>query len=333
MSRYSRQEVLPELGTSGQAKLWRARVAVVGLGATGSTSASLLARAGVGHLRLLDRDVVELSNLQRQALFTEADVDRPKAAVAREFLAAVNSEIAIEALARDLNPATAADLLGDVDLILDGTDNMETRLLINDFALEHQVPWVYAGAVGTRGMVLGIVPGRTACFRCFVPDVPPPGTLETCDTAGILNSASTAIASMQVTEALRLLLGGSPSGRLLVFEAWTQELQRLRLAQRKECPACVRGERTYLKASGRDVVVSLCGRNAMSVDPLRKAPVALAELSARLEKVGKVRAADSVLLVTVDRYSITIFEDGRALVRGTEDAAEARSVYSRYVGN
>ena len=333
MSRYSRQEVLPQIGKAGQERLGKARVAVVGLGALGSVAASLLARAGVGHLRLIDRDVVEITNLQRQALFTEADLDRPKAIVARERLLAVNSEIVVEAFAKDVNPRTVEDLITGVDLFLDGTDNMETRLLLNDVSLKYRLPWVYAGAVATHGMVMAHVPGTTACFRCFVPSVPPPGTLETCDTAGILNTTSTAVASMQVTEGLRLLLGEPPSGKLLTYEGWTHELRALSLAQRKDCPACVLGRRDFLERASSEVIVGLCGRNAMSVDPGLLEPISLDAVAARLGKVGKVRGADGILIAEVDRYVLTLFTDGRALIRGTEDPVEARSVYSRYVGN
>src|SRR3990172_3624372 len=229
VSRYSRQEVLAQIGWMGQERLRASRVAVVGLGALGSVAASLLARAGVGYLRLIDRDVVELTNLQRQALFMEGDIDRPKAIVARERLLAGNSEIVGEARPEAPSFANAPDLLGGVDLLLDGTDNMETRLLVNDASLKANVPWVYAGAVATQGMVMPIVPGRTACFRCLVSKVPGPGTLPTCDTAGILNSVSTAVAAFQVTEGLKILLGEQARGDLLVYEGWSQELQRLRL--------------------------------------------------------------------------------------------------------
>jgi len=333
VSRYSRQEILPQIGKAGQEALRRSRVTVVGLGAIGSVTAALLGRAGVGHLRLIDRDVVEISNLQRQALFTEADVDRPKAVVARERLAAVNSEVAVEALAKDVNPANAEDLLAGAGLVLDGTDNMETRLLLNDVSLKARVPWVYAGAVATRGMVLAIVPGRTACFRCLVHDVPPPGTLETCDTAGILNAASSAVASMQATEALRLLLGEPASGRLLLYEAWTQELQRLKLARRADCPACGLGRYEFLERRGAEVIVGLCGRNAMSVDPVRSEAISLEAVAGKLGKVARLRGADGILIAEIDRYTITLFVDGRAVIKGTEDPAVARSVYARYIGS
>lgn len=332
MSRYSRQEVLPQIGKVGQERLGKARVAVVGLGALGSVAASLLARAGVGHLRLIDRDVVELSNLQRQALFTEADLDRPKAVVGRERLVAVNSEITIEAFAKDVNVVTAEGLLTGVDLLLDGTDNMETRLLVNDVCLKHGLPWVYAGAVATHGMVMALVPGKTACFRCFVPSVPAPGTLETCDTAGIVATTSTTVASMQVTEGLRLLLGEPPSGKILAYEGWTHELRALSLAQRKDCPACVQGRRDFLEVARSEVLVALCGRNAMSLDPLREDTIPLEAIAARLRGIGKVREADGVLVAEVDPYVITLFSDGRAVIRGTDDPAVARSVYARYVG-
>jgi len=267
-------------------------------------------------LRRRDKRVVFLTNNSREL---------PES-VARKL-----SGLGVEASPPEV--LTALDLLGGVDLLLDGTDNMETRLLVNDASLKANVPWVYAGAVATQGMVMPIVPGRTACFRCLVSKVPGPGTLPTCDTAGILNSVSTAVAAFQVTEGLKILLGEQARGDLLVYEGWSQELQRLRLARRKDCPACGRGAYEFLDAKGRDIVVGLCGRNAMSVDPLRKEPVSLEGVAARLGGVGKIRTADQILIAEVEKYSITLFPDGRAVIKGTDDPAVARSVYARYLGS
>lgn len=330
--RYIRQTILPEIGAGGQERLSKAAVAVVGLGALGTVSANLLARAGVGHLRLIDRDVVELNNLQRQVLFDERDVDLPKAEAAAAKLLATNSEIRIEPVSRDLNASNAESILAGVHLVVDGTDNMEARFLLNEVAVLHGIPWVYGGAIATHGMALAIVPRVTACFRCFLPRMPPPGSLPTCDTAGILNTVSSAIGSIQATEALKLLLGRPPSGELLVFDGWANDLQRLRIARRQDCPTCVRGEREFLGAKRAQVIAALCGSKTISLDPVHHGTVDMAGIEARLRKLGPVRSLGSVLVFTAGEETITLFSDGRALIRGTEDPERARALYAKYIG-
>lgn len=331
--RYVRQTILPEIGEKGQQALSRSTVALVGLGALGTVGAGLLARAGVGHLRLVDRDVVELNNLQRQVLFDERDIDLPKAEAAAAKLLATNSEIRIEPVSKDLNSSNAESVLADVDLIVDGTDNMEARFLINEVAVLRSLPWVYGGAIATHGMALAIVPRTTACFRCFLPRMPPPGSLPTCDTAGILNTVSSAIGSIQATEAIKLLLGHPPSGELLVFDGWTNELQRLKIARRQDCPTCVRGEREYLGAKRGQVIAALCGSRTISIDPAHKGAIDMAGIEARLRKLGPVKALGSVLMFTAgEDATITLFSDGRALIRGTEDPERARALYAKYIG-
>jgi adenylyltransferase/sulfurtransferase len=331
-SRYARQIVLPEIGEEGQRTLAARTVVVVGLGALGTVAASLLARAGVGRMRLVDRDVVETTNLQRQLLFTEADVDRPKATAAAERLRAINSAIAVDARPKDLHFATAESLLGDADLVVDGLDNMETRFLVNDFCVREGMAWVYAGAVATQGMVMPVLPGTTACLRCLLRHPPPPGTLATCDTAGILNAASTMTAALAVAEALKLLLGREPSKVLHVLDPWLGEWTRLGVARRPDCPACGLGTFEFLEAKGREVLVALCGRNVMSLDPLHRGSLDLAALAGRLRNVGRVRETDGLLLVDTGAHQLTIFPDGRALVRGTDDPKVARSLYAKYIG-
>ena len=308
------------------------RVLVLGLGALGSVAADLLARAGIGHLRLVDRDVVELTNLQRQTLYAEADVDQPKADAAARRLAAVNSSIRVEAIAKDFNVRTHADLLDGIDLVIDGTDNMEARLLLNDAGLKLGIPWIYAGAIATNGMVLPVVPDRGPCFRCMVPNAPPPGSLPTCDTAGILNTASTAIASLQVTLGLRQLLGSAPPPKLYVFDAWTMDFQKLELKRRKDCKACVRHDYEFLAATSREIVASLCGRDTLSLDPLHTGTVDVAAIGERLMKLGTVRRAGSVLVFETEGVGLTLFPDGRALIRGTDDPDRAKALYAKYVG-
>ncbi len=332
-ARYRRQTVLPEIGEAGQRRLADAHVVIVGLGALGSVNADLLARAGIGHLRLVDRDIVEETNLQRQTLYTEDDVDRPKVEAAASRLRAVNGDIRIEGLAKDVHAATVADVLRGSGLIIDGTDNLETRYLLNEAALDAHIPFVYGGAVGTSGMVFALRPPETACFRCLASRPPPPGTLPTCETAGILNATSAMVASIQTAEALRLLMGQPPSGELLVVDLWRPDLQRIRVAPRAGCPACVGGEREFLRPKRAQVLVSLCGRDTVSLDPLRVDSVDLDDLGHRLERIGSVHRAGSLLVADVDGHHLTVFPDGRALIRGVADEASARSAYAKYVGS
>ncbi len=332
LDRYRRQLVLPEIGEKGQRALSKARVVVVGVGALGSVAADLMARAGVGHIRLVDRDVVELVNLQRQTLYSEADVDRPKAEAAAQRLSAVNSEIEIEGMAKDVHARTLPEVVRDADLLLDGTDNLETRFLLNEAAIDAEIPFVYGGAIGTYGMVFAIRSPDTACFRCLTPRTPPAGSLPTCETAGILNAASAQVGAIEAGEAIRLLVGGKPSGDLIVVDGWLLEIQRIHVARRADCPVCVKGEREASRAKRPQVLASLCGSDTISLDPLSRGPADLEALSRRLGRLGSVRRAGSVLVADVEGHHITIFSDGRALLRGVSDEAKARSLYAKYVG-
>jgi len=330
--RYVRQTILREIGPEGQTKLSAASVAVIGLGALGTVSAGLLARAGVGRLRLIDRDVVELNNLQRQVLFDEKDVELPKADVAERKLRAVNSSIAIEGIAKDVHSGNIESLLEGVDLVVDGADNMELRFLLNEVSIARDLPWIYGGAIATHGMAMAIVPKTTACFRCFLPQMPAPGSLPTCDTAGILNTVSSIVGSLQATAAIQLLVGGPPTGELLVFDGWSGDLQRLRVSRRKDCPACVRGEREFLGARRGQVIAALCGGETISIDPAHRGEIDLAGVESRLRKLGAVKSLGSVLVFEADGARFTLFSDGRALIRGTDDPERARSLYAKYVG-
>lgn len=330
--RYRRQRILPEIGDAGQRALSRSCIVVIGMGAIGCVSADLLARAGVGHLRLVDRDVVELANLQRQTLYSEEDLDRPKAEAAAARLRAVNRVIGIEAVAKDVHAANVAEILHGADLVMDGTDNLETQYLLNEAALDARLPFVYGGAVGTSGMVFAIRPPETACFRCLSPAPPGPGALPTCETAGILNATSAMVGSVQAAEALRLLLGQRPSGDLLVLDGWRPELQRIHVARREGCPACVKGTREFLGARRAQVLASLCGGDTVSLDLVRADFVDLDAIGRHLAKIGTVRRAGGVLVAEVEGHHLTLFPDGRALVRGVADEASARSVYAKYVG-
>ncbi len=332
MERYSRQTVLEHLGKRGQKKLLGSRITVVGLGALGTVSASLLARAGAGHLRLIDRDVVELVNLQRQVLYEEEDIGFPKAMKAAERLRLANSAIEIEGLAKDVNGADVLELLKGSDVVMDGTDNLETRFLINEACAEMDIPWVHAAVIGTEGRVMAVIPGKTACFRCYIKEAPTPGTLPTCETAGVLNSVAAATASLQVTEAVKLILGEEPSGHLMVLDGWSPELLRIKIPRNRNCPVCVGGEREYLGGRKKQSIAAMCGGDTISFDPLRGGDVDLAGLALRLRKVGKVKVAGSVVVFETGKHRMTIFQDGRALMKGVSSPVEARSLYSKYIG-
>ncbi len=332
--RYSRQALFPGIGAEGQSRLAASRIAIVGCGATGSALASLLARAGVGTVRIVDRDYVELSNLQRQSLFDEADAAEslPKAIAAARKIAAFNSQIVVEPHVADLTPANIEVLLRDMQLILDGTDNFETRYLINDFAVKGALPWIYTAAVGSYGVTLNVLPGRTACLACIFPD-PPQGTFETCETAGILNSAVNAVASIAATEAVKFLVGAEDRLRhtLLSFDVWCNQRAELAADQpRPACRACGRHDFPHLAGQGRPHI-TLCGRNSVQIHE-RHRPVDLAQMSERLKPHGAVRHNDFVLKFWQEPYEMTLFPDGRAIIKGTSDPAVARSLYARYVG-
>ena len=331
--RYRRQTVLPEIGAKGQRALSEARAVVVGLGALGCISSDLLVRAGVGHVRLVDRDVVELVNLQRQTLYAEGDVDQPKAEAAAERLRLVNSTAGIEAVPKDVHSATVKAILADANIAVDGTDNLETRFLLNEAAMDVGIPFVYGGAIATYGMVFAIRAPDTACFRCFNPKAPLPGSLPTCETAGIFNPVSAQVGAIQAGETLRLLLGEPPSGDLLIIDGWRPEIQKIHVARRSDCPTCAHGEREYVGARRAQVLASLCGSDTISLDPVHKGPIDLGALAGRLGALGNARRAGGVLVADIEGRRLTVFPDGRALIRGVKDEAEARSVYAKYVGN
>jgi len=332
LERYSRQIRFRGIGQAGQQRLLDARVAVVGCGALGSFQAGALARAGIGFLRIIDRDYVELSNLQRQWLFDQCDVEQglPKAIAATRKIAAINSDIEAEPAVADLTPENIDDLLGDTGLILDGTDNFETRYLINDYAVSRGRPWVYGAAVGSYGITMPVLPGATACLRCVYPD-PPAGAQPTCETAGVLGSITALIASLQVTEALKILCGVDVSRKITTVDVWSGEIRQLAQPSPDErCPTCARREFPYLSGERRSPV-SLCGRNAVQIHE-RSRPLDLEDLAARLAPLGVVRANEFALRFETPPYLLTVFPDGRAIVKGTTDVGVARSLYARYVG-
>jgi molybdopterin/thiamine biosynthesis adenylyltransferase len=333
--RYSRQILFRGVGAEGQKRLAAARVVVVGCGATGSAVASLLARAGVGTIRIVDRDYVEPSNLQRQTLFDESDAREslPKAVAAAKRIAAFNSQIVVEPQVADLTPANADLLLAGAELILDGTDNFETRYLMNDYALKHGVPWIYAAAVGSYGITLNVLPGETACLACVFPDSPQ-GTFETCETAGILNPAVNLVASIEAAEALKILVGARDQVRrtLLSYDVWTNERAEIQAgAPHAGCRVCDAHDFVHLRGEGRPHI-TLCGRNSVQIHE-RHRPVDFAEMDSRLKAHGTVRHNDFVLKFWREPYEMTLFPDGRAIIKGTTDTGVARSLYARFVGS
>jgi adenylyltransferase/sulfurtransferase len=333
--RYSRQILFAPIGREGQQKLASAKVSVVGCGATGSAVASLLARAGIGEIRIIDRDYVEPSNLQRQCLFDEADAREslPKALAAARKIASFNSAIQVHPEVADLTPENIEPLLGTSDLLLDATDNFETRYLLNDFAVSCSKPWIYTAAVGSYCLTMNIIPGETACLACMFPQ-PPGGMVETCDTAGILNSAVNLAASIEATEAIKILLGAKDKLRrtLLSWDVWTNERAEISAAHpRAQCPVCQQREFVYLAGEGRPHI-TLCGRNSVQIHEQHR-PVDFAEMSRKLTPHGAVKHNEFVLKFWREPYEMTLFPDGRAIIKGTTDTGIARSLYARFVGS
>ena len=335
--KYSRQILFAGIGEEGQQRLLQSSAVLVGCGALGTVAANLLVRAGVGRLRIIDRDFVEFSNLQRQTLFEESDAREslPKAVAAHRRLTAINSDAIVEPVVADLNPENARELLSGFPLILDGTDNFETRLLINDAAIALGVPWIYAAAVASYGLTFTILPGETACLACLLESngkLTSFGFEETCDTAGILNSAASVIASIEAAEAAKLLAGKPEAlnGRLVSCDVWTGRFQSIRVARNPQCRACVHRDFIYLEGEAQPHV-TMCGRDSVQIHE-RSRRLDLSELGRRIEKtVAGVRRNDFLLRFRVPPYELTVFPDGRAVIKGTRDPAVARSLYARYI--
>lgn len=346
-NRYHRQTLLPQVGREGQAKLRAARVLVVGCGALGTVIAEQLVRAGVGFIRIVDRDLVEWTNLQRQVLFDEADARdaTPKAVAGARRLGQINAQVTIEPVVMDVDASNVEQLIEiepsadqpggrKVDLILDGTDNAAIRYLVNDVSIKHGVPWVYGACIGVEGRVMPVLPGQSACLRCVFPEAPGPGELPTCDTAGVLGAAVNIVASLQVVEALRLLMGHEVRPRMLVLDAWQGRLRDVSLAEarRPDCVCCGRRDFGFLNAPGTAGTTSLCGRDAVQVRPDRMGRVDLEQLARRLEAAMPVERNRYFLRIRPDGQMLTVFGDGRVIVSGTRDPGRARSLVSRYVG-
>jgi adenylyltransferase/sulfurtransferase len=338
-SRYSRQILFGEIGIEGQHRLTERLAVILGCGALGTVQAEALCRAGVGRLRIVDRDFVEVSNLQRQTLFTEDDARGalPKAVAAQRRLGQINSEIRVEALVADIHSKNIESLVQGADCILDATDNFETRFLINDTAIKHRIPWLYGAAVGSYGVSMTVLPHDTPCLRCVLENLPAPGSTPTCDTSGVLSPIVNMIASVQVAEVLKILSGNFRriNRRMLCFDVWENSYRQIEIANVRDegdCPCCHLHRFEFLEGVGSSAATTLCGRDSVQISVRNGSALNLKELAQRLKAVGKVQINEFLLRLTVGQFEIAVFRDGRGIVRGTRDAQLARSLYARYVG-
>jgi adenylyltransferase/sulfurtransferase len=335
--RYSRQILFREIGSQGQEKLSEARVLLVGCGALGAAHAEILARAGVGFLRIVDRDFVEYTNLQRQTLYSEADAKErlPKAVAAKNRLAQINSEIEVEAVVADVNHSNIESLIKDVDLILDGTDNFQIRYLLNDACVKHSKTWIYGAAVSSYGTTMTIFPRQTPCLRCIFEEMPAAGSAPTCDSAGVIQPIISSISAIQTTEALKILTGntGRLHQSLIQIDVWQNDWRKIKLgAPDADCETCAKANYEFLGAESMEFSAVLCGRNAVQIAPPRAARIDLPLFAERLKAAGEIRHNDYLLRLALAEYELTLFADGRAIIRGTDDISVARSLYAKYVG-
>jgi molybdopterin-synthase adenylyltransferase len=338
--RYSRQVLFRGIGAEGQARIGESHVLLIGCGALGSVVAEILVRAGVGRLTVIDRDYIDESNLQRQSLFTESDCRNglPKAIAATNRLREINSQVEVVGQVMDVRAGTIETLLDGVSLILDGTDNFETRYLVNDVSVKYRIPWVYGACVGAYGLCSPIIPGMTPCLRCMIEQLPPAGSSPTCDTAGIIGPAVHLVASLESAEALKILTGNLKqlSRRLVCIDLWENRIAQVDLGKDgpdPACPACGLNDFEFLRGTREGHSHSLCGRNAVQVWSDSGQSIAFAPIAERLGALGEVEYNEYLLRARVPPYEIALFRDGRAIIRGTQDSDEARRVYSRYVGN
>jgi molybdopterin-synthase adenylyltransferase len=334
INRYSRQTLFPPIGPAGQPKISRGFAVIIGCGALGTIIASALVRAGVGKIRIIDRDFIEIHNLQRQVLFDEDDIrhNLPKAIAAARNLQKVNSTIQIEGVVADVNYTNIEKLVAGADVILDGLDNFETRLLINDVSLKHRIPWIYGGAISSTGMCMTIVPGVTPCYRCILPGPGHAGHVLTCDTAGVISPAPWVMGSLQSAEALKILVGSPAINRdLIVVDVWNDTFQHLKVNKYPGCPACA-GRYEFLAGKFSAAATSLCGQNAVQVLSPGSSPVVLAALAERLRPLGEVSYNEFMLVFKVDAREMVVFSDGRAIIKNTADEALARGLYAKYIG-
>ena len=336
--RYSRQVLFSEIGAEGQERLVASRVLIVGCGALGTAQAEALSRAGVGKIRIADRDFVEASNLQRQTMFTEDDARErmPKAVAAARHIGEINSEIEVEAEVIDVNYSNIERLITGCDVVVDGTDNFATRYLLNDACVKHRTDWIYGAAVGSYGVTMTIQPHQTACLRCIFEEAPPAATAPTCDTAGVIMPIISVVAAVQVSEALKLLTGRRVDlhGSLMQFDIWRNEWRKINPGPPAvNCPTCALARYDTLAATAGEFAAVLCGRNAVQISPPRPTHVDFEELAARLGPNGEVSFNDYLLRFRTGEFELTVFRDARSIIRGTDEISTARSLYARYIGN
>lgn len=340
LNRYSRQTLFTPIGKEGQQRLLDSSVVIIGCGALGTGIANNLCRAGIGRLLIVDRDYIELNNLQRQILFDEDDIAQhvPKAIAAANKLQHINRDITIEALVDDVNAENIEPLVKEHDLVLDATDNFETRYLINDASVKHQHPWIYSGVISAYGTTMNIIPGDTACLRCVFPDMPLPGTTATCDTVGVLNGIVGVITGIAATEAIKILLKSPQTSRaIFTMDLWENTTDRIELPRQSDCPAC--GQHTYefLDTLSPTNSISLCGHNAIQIrgytgPDKQTRRLDFPNLAERLRGIGEVHYNDHLLRFSVDSYELTVFPDTRVIIKGTDNEQVARSIYARYIG-
>jgi len=335
--RYSRQILFKEIGREGQEKLLNSRITLIGCGALGAAHAEILARAGVGFLRIVDRDFVEYTNLQRQTLFSEQDaIERlPKSIAAKKRLAEINSEIETEAIVADVNHSNIENYVKDVDLILDGTDNFQIRYLINDACVKHEKIWIYGAAVSSYGATMTIIPNETPCLRCIFEEIPNAGSAPTCDTAGVIQPIISSISAIQTTEALKILSGKTEKlhKSLIQIDLWQNDWRKIKLGKpNPECETCAKRDFKFLEAENTEFSAVLCGRNAVQISPPKLSQIDLSSFAEKLKNYGEIKLNEYLLRITIEDLELTVFNDARAIIRGTDDISAARSFYAKYVG-
>jgi len=338
--RYARQSAFQGIGRAGQEKLSTCRVMILGCGGLGSASTSILARAGVGYLKLIDRDFLELNNLQRQILYEEHDVKEglPKPIAARNKIEYINSTIHVEPVIADVNRFNIEKFIKDVDLVIDASDNFETRFLLNEACVKHNRPWIYGAAIESYGLAMNIIPGKTACFRCIMDNIPQPGSTPTCETVGVLASIVCTIASIQCAEAIKILTGNTKNinRNLISIDVWQNSYETIDVTKeniQKNCPVCNQKKFDFLEGKQGSAFTTLCGRNAVQILPFKETKINLAKLAIDLSGLGIVKANEYLIRFEIDSYELSIFPDGRTIVKGTTDTGIARGLYSKYVGN
>jgi len=330
--RYSRQTLLKYIEKKGQKILNESYVVVIGCGALGNTIANNLVRSGIGHIKIVDRDIVELNNLQRQNLFNEEDIGNPKAFITAKKLKKINSEVTIDYLVDDVNHRNIEEIIKNTNIVLDGTDNMLVRFLINDACIKHRIPWIYGGAIETFGMTMNIIPGKTPCFRCIIQDLPETGLLPTCDTVGVLNSIPTIIASIESTEAIKILLKKMSNENLIMYDVWNHNFQKIFVKKKESCECCDKHNFEFLNAEKGVTMISLCGRGAIQITPVKQMKISFKELENKLDKLGDVERREMILRFKIPNHELNIFKNGRAIIIGTNDLKTAKSLYAKYIG-